>query len=102
MLGNPDILVDSHIYHQHNLSSKLAPTVKGAVIDKESLGVPVSSELFRSPNIPEWNFKLKEKLLIVEGNIGIGKTTLAKKLAKALDYRIFLEPTTENPYLGEE
>lgn len=48
-----------------------------------------------------WSFELKSKLLIVEGNIGVGKTTLTKKLAKALGYRTFLEPATENPFLGE-
>ena len=40
------------------------------------------------------------KLLIVEGNIGVGKTTLARKLATELNYKLFLEPTTENPFLG--
>ena len=41
------------------------------------------------------------KLLVVEGNIGVGKTTLAKKLSDALGYKMFVEPTSENPYLGE-
>ncbi len=40
------------------------------------------------------------KLMIVEGNIGVGKTTLAKKLAKHLNYKLYLEPAAENPYLG--
>ena len=41
------------------------------------------------------------KLLIVEGNIGVGKTTLARKLACELNYKLYLEPTVENPFLGE-
>ena len=41
------------------------------------------------------------KLVIVEGNIGVGKTTLTRKLANELGYKLFQEPTTENPFLGE-
>ena len=41
------------------------------------------------------------KLLIVEGNIGVGKTTLARKLADELNYKLYLEPTVENPFLGK-
>ena len=40
------------------------------------------------------------KLLVVEGNIGVGKTTLARKLSQELNYKLFLEPTVENPFLG--
>jgi len=39
------------------------------------------------------------KIIVLEGNIAAGKTTLAKSLATALDYEYFIEPTTENPYL---
>ena len=38
-------------------------------------------------------------LIILEGNISAGKTTLAKDLAKRLDIKVFLEPTLTNPYL---
>ncbi|XP_031560645.1 deoxyguanosine kinase-like isoform X2 [Actinia tenebrosa] len=41
------------------------------------------------------------KLIILEGNIGVGKTTLACQLARKLDYKLFLEPTTKNPYLAK-
>ena len=67
----------------------------------DDLTVSRSSE-FLEAHVPGWDFDLKAKLLIVEGNIGVGKTTLSKKLSDALGYRIFLEPTTENPYLGEQ
>ena len=40
-------------------------------------------------------------LIIVEGNIGVGKTTLTCQLSRKLDYRIFLEPTSGNPYLAK-
>jgi deoxyadenosine/deoxycytidine kinase len=40
-----------------------------------------------------------KNIISVEGNIGSGKTTLAKKLAKQLGYRLFLEPVESNPYL---
>lgn len=40
-------------------------------------------------------------LLIVEGNIGVGKTTLTQKIARELNYKLFLEPAMENPFLGE-
>jgi len=39
-------------------------------------------------------------LITVEGNIGTGKTTLARDLAKALDgAKVIEEPVAENPYL---
>ncbi len=38
--------------------------------------------------------------MIVEGNIGVGKTTLTQKLANDLKYEVFLEPSTDNPFLG--
>jgi len=37
----------------------------------------------------------------VEGNIGVGKSTLACQLARQLNYKVFLEPTTKNPYLAK-
>ena len=39
--------------------------------------------------------------LVVEGPIGVGKTTLASKLANALDYPLLLEPALENPFLSQ-
>ncbi len=35
----------------------------------------------------------------VEGPIGVGKTTLARKLAQVLGYPLLLEPAAENPFL---
>ncbi|MCB9026726.1 MAG: deoxynucleoside kinase [Bdellovibrionaceae bacterium] len=39
------------------------------------------------------------KMIIVEGNIGAGKTTLTKNLAKIINAKLFLEPVETNPYL---
>ncbi len=37
--------------------------------------------------------------IAVEGPIGAGKTTLARRLAETLNYEVFLEQTAENPFL---
>ena len=44
--------------------------------------------------------KTLPQYLVIEGPIGVGKTTLAKKLAGLLNYPLLLEPVTENPFLG--
>ena len=43
--------------------------------------------------------KTLPQYLVIEGPIGVGKTTLAKKLAGFLNYPLLLEPVTENPFL---
>ena len=37
--------------------------------------------------------------IAVEGPIGVGKTTLARKLSEVLEYPTLLEPAAENPFL---
>jgi deoxyguanosine kinase len=44
---------------------------------------------------------IKNKFIAVEGVIGIGKTTLAKRLAKRLNAKLILEVVEENPFLME-
>ncbi|EFA86673.1 deoxyguanosine kinase [Heterostelium album PN500] len=39
------------------------------------------------------------KIIILEGNISAGKTFLSTRLGELLNYKVFLEPTTTNPYL---
>jgi deoxyguanosine kinase len=39
------------------------------------------------------------RYIAVEGPIGVGKTTLAKKLAESFRYPALLEPSTDNPFL---
>jgi len=37
--------------------------------------------------------------IVVEGPIGVGKTTLAKKLANSLGHKVYLEEYKQNPFL---
>jgi len=39
------------------------------------------------------------KMIIIEGNIGAGKSTLTKQLSEALNAKPFYEPVETNPYL---
>ena len=39
------------------------------------------------------------KYIAIEGPIGVGKTTLANKVAKTFNYDAFLEQPAENPFL---
>ena len=41
----------------------------------------------------------KGKLIVIEGNIGVGKSTLATNLSAELSYKVFVEPALDNPYL---
>ncbi|MEC7832889.1 MAG: deoxynucleoside kinase [Pseudomonadota bacterium] len=41
----------------------------------------------------------KEKFIVIEGPIGVGKTTLAKKLAKTFNCELMLEGFSKNPFL---
>lgn len=40
-------------------------------------------------------------IVIVEGNIGAGKSTLCEHLARALGYQLVPEPVAANPYLAD-
>jgi deoxyadenosine/deoxycytidine kinase len=44
---------------------------------------------------------LKYKFITIEGNIGAGKTTLARVLSKRLNSRLILEEFAENPFLAK-
>jgi deoxyguanosine kinase len=41
------------------------------------------------------------KYIVVEGPIGVGKTTLAKRLAESFESELLLEGATENPFMGK-
>ncbi|NNE64109.1 MAG: deoxynucleoside kinase [Gammaproteobacteria bacterium] len=43
----------------------------------------------------------KHRYIVVEGPIGVGKTSLAKKLAATFNYDQLLEKATENPFLAQ-
>lgn len=54
-------------------------------------GVFVSESIKGSKAIPRY--------IAVEGPIGVGKTSLAKRLAESFNYEILLEKSGENPFL---
>lgn len=43
----------------------------------------------------------ESRFIVVEGPIGVGKTSLAKRLAKSFDGDLVLESTVENPFLEQ-
>ncbi|MEH6549466.1 MAG: deoxynucleoside kinase [Pseudomonadales bacterium] len=43
----------------------------------------------------------KHRYIAVEGPIGVGKTTLAKRLAQSFNYQILLEKADQNPFLDK-
>jgi len=45
--------------------------------------------------------KLRGRIIIIEGNISAGKTTLCLRLRDQLGCKVFLEPTLTNPFLEE-
>lgn len=51
----------------------------------------MAQEINKSSSIPRY--------IAVEGPIGVGKTSLAKRLAKSFNYEILLEKSEENPFL---
>ncbi|MCB1615214.1 MAG: deoxynucleoside kinase [Pseudomonadales bacterium] len=52
-------------------------------------------------NLPTIDLEGKKlpRFIAVEGNIGVGKTTLAKQLAATFNYETLLESAEENPFL---
>jgi deoxyadenosine/deoxycytidine kinase len=42
----------------------------------------------------------RARYIVIEGPIGVGKTTLSHRLAASLDARVLLESPEENPFLG--
>ena len=41
------------------------------------------------------------RYIVVEGPIGVGKTSLARKLAQEFDGELLLEKPEENPFLAD-
>jgi deoxyadenosine/deoxycytidine kinase len=46
-------------------------------------------------------FSQRKYFVAIAGNIGVGKTTLTRALAAQLDWRCYLEPVINNPYLDD-
>ena len=59
------------------------------LLDADTLAV---TELIKDREIP--------RFITVEGPIGVGKTTLAKRLAESFNYETMLERPEENPFLA--
>ena len=57
-----------------------------------SVDSPIS-ELLQGREVPQF--------ITVEGAIGVGKTTLAKRLASTFNYEVMLERAEENPFLAQ-
>jgi len=67
----------------------------------------MNSQAQRTSSVTEMDGFIAQKLrdrnppryITVEGPIGVGKTTLATRLADTFRYPLLLEPSTENPFL---
>ena len=97
MIGAPEVA-------ETNKARLLSPSPQGADANspekrrREKARMLIKHKLqLIPPPIGEKQFSAR--LVIIEGNIGVGKSTLARKLSEGLDYALFLEPTVENPYL---
>lgn len=64
-------------------------SVDNTLLDADTLAV---SELIKDREIP--------RFITIEGPIGVGKTTLAKRLAESFNYETMLERAEENPFLA--
>ena len=42
------------------------------------------------------------RYIVVEGPIGVGKTSLSKRLAKSFNYDLLLENSGDNPFLEQK
>ena len=52
-----------------------------------------------APTSDETHFVKGARYIVVEGPIGVGKTTLARLLAEEFNARVILEQVEENPFL---
>jgi deoxyadenosine/deoxycytidine kinase len=46
-------------------------------------------------------FSERKYFVAIAGNIGVGKTTLSRELARQLEWKCYLEPVIDNPYLED-
>jgi deoxyadenosine/deoxycytidine kinase len=58
------------------------------------------SEVTSAPSLPPATSPGRSRYVAVEGVIGVGKTTLARRLAKSLEAVALLEVVEENPFLS--
>ena len=77
----------------------LHPQLGKSMVDLSKI-CPDSSSPEKKP-LKKWSPDLfiEDQILVFEGNIGVGKTSLAKKIAKDYNVPALLENFTQNPYL---
>ena len=80
---------------------KIHPLFKRSIIDiaEDFESFSDVEELKTKLYNPVINSLLNYDNIVVEGNIGVGKTSLSKKLSKDLNKNIILETFKENPFL---
>jgi len=101
LISSKDLEVPHPRLHQRNFVLKplndIASDFKHPVLNK------TISNLFKSSKdklaVKEYNAAGELKYICIEGNIGSGKTTLAKALAKNLNARFLPEEFEDNPLL---
>lgn len=101
MIGSPDVIVSKNLEAGCLSCKGSLETPTRPAMSKLDMNVRRPIRYSSSRKIDNQLSKLGEgKIVIIEGNIGVGKTTLTQKLACVLNYKVFLEPSTDNPFLG--
>lgn len=83
--------------------SKVHPILKTTILDLKNNLTDLDSiqELEVGLKMPVMDLMNSFDNLVVEGNIGVGKTTLSKKLSTDLNKNLILEEFKENPFLDK-
>ena len=101
ILPHPRIAQRNFVLHPLNeINPKLVhPILRKNIIDLLS----ISPDKTKPKKIPlsDWSpaFSIKREILIFEGNIGVGKTSLAQKIAKQYRLPFLQENFKKNPFL---
>jgi len=106
LLFGQDVINHSHLTVPHRQMHLRSFVLKGLCQLNDNLIHPVikesmnellarlgSADFVLNPDLPQ--------LLCIAGIIGVGKTTLAKKLSHALGCKLLLEPYDTNPFLPD-
>ena len=98
MIGTPDVVETNKARLLLSRSPESADANSPEKRRLEKARLLIKQKLQLNPP-PASEKQFSPRLVIIEGNIGVGKSTLARKLSEELGYALFLEPTVENPYL---